>query len=242
MALSFSLPNYTSILVKGVDSEKLLQGQISCDLAQNKRYFDGLFCDEKGYIITNAVVIKDDFFTIIVKKSVSKLLKAELEKFAKFFNCEVSEENQSIYGECKNKVFKKHLGKKDFQETHLEWDFQTMKNFCFDIEEQHSNKFRINELGYNFEDYVSYDKGCYRGQEIIARLTYLGKKVKKAVVFNNAIESISDSSGKKIGKKIFEIKSRKLNLTQFFVEENEYYHKGKKIIPVSNQWEQNQDL
>ncbi|MFL2485895.1 MAG: hypothetical protein ACJ0GO_01015 [Gammaproteobacteria bacterium] len=242
MALSFSLPNYTSILVKGVDSEKLLQGQISCDLAQNKRYFDGLFCDEKGYIITNAVVIKDDFFTIIVKKSVSKLLKAELEKFAKFFNCEVSEENQIIYGECKNKVFKKHLGKKDFQETNIEWDLQTMKNFCFDIEEQHSNKFRINELGYNFEDYVSYDKGCYRGQEIIARLTYLGKKVKKAVVFNNAIESISDSSGKKIGKKILEIQSKKFNLTQFFVEENEYYHEGKKIIPVSSQWEQDQDL
>lgn len=242
MALSFSLPNYTSILVKGVDSEKLLQGQISCDLASNKRYFDGLFCNEKGYIITNAVIIKDDFFTIIVKKSVSKFLKAELEKFAKFFNCEVSEKNQFIYGEYKNKVFKKHLGKKDFQETNTEWDLQTMKNFCFDIEEQHSNKFRINELGYNFEDYISYDKGCYRGQEIIARLTYLGKKVKKAVVFNNAIESISDSSGKKIGKKIFEIKSRKLNLTQFFVEENVYYHKGKKIIPVSSQWEQNQDL
>ena len=97
-------------------------------------------------------------------------------------------------------------------------------------------------MGYNFEDYVSYDKGCYRGQEIIARLTYLGKKVKKAVVFNNAIESISDSSGKKIGKKILEIQSKKFNLTQFFVEENEYYHEGKKIIPVSSQWEQDQDL
>ena len=38
------------------------------------------------------------------------------------------------------------------------------------------------------------------------------------------------------------MKSRKFNLTQFFVEENEYYHEGKKIIPVSSQWEQDQDL
>ena len=29
-----------------------------------------------------------------------------------------------------------------------------MKNFCFDIEEQSSNKFRANELGYKFEDYI----------------------------------------------------------------------------------------
>ena len=116
-----------------------------------------------------------------------------------------------------------------------------MKNFCFDIEEQSSNKFRANELGYKFEDYISYDKGCYRGQEIIARLTYLGKKVKKSVVFESALESIADSSGKKIGKKIFALRSKEMNLSQFFVEENDYYHEGKKIIPASSQWDLNQD-
>ena len=98
MALSFSLPNYTSILIKGVDSEKLLQGQVSCDLAHNKDYFDGLFCDEKGYVITNAVILKENFFRIIVKKNVSKFLIDELQKFAKFFDCEISEEKQNIYG------------------------------------------------------------------------------------------------------------------------------------------------
>ena len=46
MAKIFSLPNYTSILVEGVDSEKLLQGQISCDLALDQNYFNGLFCDD----------------------------------------------------------------------------------------------------------------------------------------------------------------------------------------------------
>ena len=40
MAKIFSLPNYTSIIVKGPDSEKFLQGQISCDLTKQKEYFD----------------------------------------------------------------------------------------------------------------------------------------------------------------------------------------------------------
>jgi len=241
MALSFSLPNYTSILIKGIDSEKLLQGQVSCDLAQNRDYFDGLFCDEKGYVITNAVILKKDFFSIIVKKNVSKFLMEELQKFSKFFDCEISEENQNIYGVQDNNVFKKCLGKNHNQLTCLDWDIETMKNFCFDIDEQSSNKFRVNEIGYKFEDYISYDKGCYRGQEIIARLTYLGKKVKKAVVFDRALEFISDSSGKKIGKKIFELRSEEINLSQFFVEENDYYDDGKLIIPASSQWELNRD-
>ena len=58
-----------------------------------------------------------------------------------------------------------------------------MKNFFFDIGADSSGKYRINEIGYDFQKFVSYEKGCYRGQEIIARLTYLGKASKMAVVF-----------------------------------------------------------
>ena len=85
MTLKFSLPNYTSIFVKGVDSEKLLQGQVSCDLSLDETNFNGLFCDEKGYVISNAVIIKKDYFVIIVEESVADYLVKELKKFAKFF-------------------------------------------------------------------------------------------------------------------------------------------------------------
>ena len=61
------------------------------------------------------------------------------------------------------------------------------------------------------------------------------------MVFDRALEFISDSSGKKIGKKIFELRSEETNLSQFFVEENDYYHDGKIIIPTSSQWELNRD-
>ena len=42
-----------------------------------------------------------------------------------------------------------------------------MKNFCFDIGGAYSEKYRLNEIGYEPDKYVSYEKGCYRGQEII---------------------------------------------------------------------------
>ena len=86
MAKIFYLPNYTSIIVKGPDSEEFLQGQISCDLTIQQEYFDGLFCDEKGYIITNSVVIKNDGFVILLREDVAPLLLEELEKFSKFYD------------------------------------------------------------------------------------------------------------------------------------------------------------
>ena len=60
-----------------------------------------------------------------------------------------------------------------------------------------------NEFGYNLEKYVSFSKGCYRGQEIIARLKYLGSK--------NTLAIFKDLTGDeknellKIGKEVFEI-------------------------------------
>jgi len=241
MAKIFSLPNYTSILVEGVDSEKLLQGQISCDLTLDQNYFNGLFCDEKGYVITNAVVIKNSSFEIIVKKNVAQLLIEELHKFAKFFKCDVTETNKKIYGIAQNDSFTKVIDEQETQASESDWMSLTMKNFCIDIDIEYAKKYRINEIGYKFENYVSYDKGCYRGQEIIARLTYLGKRVKKNVIFEGSIDHITNSAGKKIGKKIFDLELGKESLSQFFVEDTQYFYENKKINPISSQWDLNQD-
>ena len=43
----YQLKNYTAITVKGANSKELLQGQVSCDLDEEKDYYDGLFCNEK---------------------------------------------------------------------------------------------------------------------------------------------------------------------------------------------------
>jgi hypothetical protein len=92
-------------------------------------------------------------------------------------------------------------------------------------------------LGYNLDKYVSYDKGCYRGQEIIARLTYLGKKSKKAVIFDSDYQEITNSENKSIGKKIYSFKSKSKGYSQFFIEDTDFFLEGKKIIPVTSQWD-----
>jgi folate-binding protein YgfZ len=238
MTKTFYLPNYTSISVKGPDSEKFLQGQISCDISKPAQYFDGLFCNEKGYIISNSVVIKENGFVILVKKDVAQFLVSELEKFSKFYDCTIKIEQQNIYGKQTNDGFTKNIGTIETNYNEQDWETETMKNFCFDIGADSSGKYRINEIGYDFQKFVSYEKGCYRGQEIIARLTYLGKASKMAVVFSGLINSIFNENGREIGKKIFQTNKKDEEYTHFFIEKSEYYSNDNKIItPVASQWD-----
>ena len=241
MTKLYSLPNYTSIKVKGADSKEFLQGQISCDLTQQQECFDGLFCNEKGYVITNSVVIKNDGFVILLRRDIAPLLVSELEKFSKFYDCTIKIEHQDIYGKQTNNTFTKHIGKPKSNYDEINWKTDTMLNFCFDIDADCSGKYRLNEIGYNSEKFVSYEKGCYRGQEIIARLKYLGKATKKAVIFSGSLNYILNKSGRKIGKKIFSTAIKDCQQTHFFVEKSEYYSSDERIIPIASQWDLNQD-
>ena len=236
MSNYYNLPSYKVISVKGEDAEKFLQGQVSCDLSQLAEFYIGLFCDEKGYVITNATIFRNESFEIIVKNDLAFDFLKELERFSKFFKCEISISEKKIYGVENNGKFSKMIGEKPNEMTEAEWNINTLKNFCFDIDQEHSRKLRVNEIGYNFSEYVSYEKGCYRGQEIIARLTYLGKKNKKCVVFNEDYDEIHNVDNRKIGKKIFSINTKETRLSQFFAQEANYFSSGKEIKPIANQW------
>ena len=64
----FQLNNYTALEISGERVSDFLQGQITSDITQTPIKFKTLFCDEKGYVITNAYVIFNDSALIIVKK------------------------------------------------------------------------------------------------------------------------------------------------------------------------------
>ena len=111
-----------------------------------------------------------------------------------------------------------------------------MENFQYDIDYEMFGKFRPQELGYDLEKFISYEKGCYRGQEIIARVTYLGKKNKAAVIFANAKSSITDVAGKNIGKEVFSKNFENLTLHHYYIEKNDYFVEGEQISPYASQW------
>jgi hypothetical protein len=74
----------------------------------------------------------------------------------------------------------------------------------------------------NVEDLngISYKKGCYTGQEIVARTHYLGKIKKKLILFS------CDSIGLKIGNKVFNKEKEFVGeiLTNVFKIDNNYLY------------------
>ena len=117
-----------------------------------------------------------------------------------------------------------------------DWEKACMENFQYDIDCEMFGKFRPQELGYDLGKFISYEKGCYRGQEIIARVTYLGKKNKAAVIFANAKSPITDVAGKKIGKEVFSKSFENLTLHHYYIEKNDYFVEGEQISPFASQW------
>ena len=233
----YQLRDYSLMTVKGERSYEFIQGQVSCDINLEQEKINGLFCDEKGYVITNATLFLEEDIKILIKDDVAKILENELSKYSKFYKCLIKTNKAHAFGRVSNKVFEKCLGKKEDLLSQQEWDREQILNFCIDIDGQLSCKHRSTQFGYAFKDFVSFEKGCYRGQEVISRLNYLAKNKRKCVVFKQkGLEILNDSNGRKIGEKIFTKTLGKEEFVQFFVEDLNFYHNDKIILPVASQW------
>ena len=237
MSKFYQLDKYCAIKINGDRAREFLQGQTTCDLNTNAKYWTGLFCDEKGFVLSNATIILENSFYLVVRECVAETLVDDLTKYAPFYKCSFEKTNKRIFAEVSNKIIRKTFEPaEEISFNNSEWEKTCMENFQFDIDYEMFGKFRPQELGYDLSKFISYEKGCYRGQEIIARVTYLGKKNKAAVIFVNAKSPITDISGKGIGKEVFSKNIENFSLHHYFIEKNDYYLEGKKISPYASQW------
>ena len=126
----------------------------------------------------------DDNFYLVVRECVGETLVNELTKYAHFYKCTFEMTDIRVFAEVTNKTIRKSFEHSEDPSTNTsDWEKACMENFQHDIDCEMFGKFRPQELGYDLRKFISYEKGCYRGQEIIARVTYLGKKNKAAVIF-----------------------------------------------------------
>ena len=85
-----------------------------------------------------------------------------------------------------------------------EWERDNIINEDFNIKSGDMNKYTPHELGYHQTNRIDFEKGCYTGQEIVARMHYRAKKLPrlltKSVGKNEIISSdVFDEEGKKVG-------------------------------------------
>ncbi len=151
-----------TLKVRGVDAQSFLQGQLSNDIVSigENEWQLNAYCQHQGKVIALFWVTKykNDFYLNFPKSLQDKIFK-HLNMFVLMSDVEIVQTSFNAYPPID--VMK-----------HPEVYLITSEKFV----PQELN-LDINEVGVNFS------KGCYPGQEIVARLHYLGKPKRRMRLF-----------------------------------------------------------
>lgn len=231
------------IKLSGPDSEKFLQGQVTCDLTQldTQSSLNGAHLTPKGRIIFLFSITRDSQGALLLETnpSVIELAMASFKKYSVFFKTEITEVTDqfvsvlvsgpnadtiinkidadtsrligidtyslSIRAErtqaCLSKVSGELIPAGQGYS-----DLLRIRSGTADVTEESSDSFIVQMINLDAQNYISFKKGCYTGQEIVARAHYRGTVKRRMYILNLATstlpaigEGLINSDGKVIG-------------------------------------------
>ena len=176
------------------NAKQFLDGQVTSDIAllsDNNKVQLSSICNQKGYVVCDFFLIWEEGFKIVLDKNKYPKLISELEIFARFSKVKLVESQVNIIGEVSDKKNEWTFLKNKFgnlgiklsdnldlnlpQITSERWQVLNLLSNNLLLTESYLGKYRPDEIMYD-DMRVSFTKGCFRGQEIIARIKYRGKK------------------------------------------------------------------
>lgn len=181
------------IELRGQDSIKFLQGQVSCDLHQlsDDKVIRGCHCTPKGRVIFLFSVIAKDNDCLIMEThpSIVDTAIASLKKYAVFFKTEITD-----------------ISDQDFAVEAKLNSLDRIRAGMADVTSETTDQFIPQMLNLDLLDFISFKKGCYTGQEVVARAHYLGAVKRRMYLLALATDSVpasgqtlSNSEGKQLG-------------------------------------------
>ena len=110
-----------------------------------------------------------------------------------------------------------------------EWEKDNIMNKDFNIKPEDSNKYTPHELGYHQTNRVDFEKGCYTGQEIVARMHYRAKKLPFLItgtldVNESMSPEVFNQEGKRAGTLLSTAREENINL--YLISMNKNYDQG----------------
>ena len=197
--LCVKLSQYRLIEIAGVDAEKYLQGQLTCDVSKLSVGEQTItaHCDPKGKMSALFRLFRADetqFFVIILQDLLPEAL-TQLKKYAVFSKVTFTEQDTAIYGTTSAAIFANFCEKASActlegeQKRYLLWGDIALETHgeaflwdLIDIQEgvpllYKANQFELIPQATNLqllERAISFSKGCYIGQETVARAKFRG--------------------------------------------------------------------
>mgnify|MGYP000659734993 CR=1 FL=1 len=236
---------YSFVTITGIDAEKFLQGQFTCDIATitNEGLQFGTVNSPKGrmYGLFKIARIENGYLIRLETSTVEQFM-TNISKYKVFFKCEIKiNEHFSSYAYAPITNDDKNLPKRLNQllKTDSEFVVRISENqslfeiwstdltlaelttnndpeswFALEtqlgIPELYSvtqDRFILQFLNLQELGAVSFKKGCYTGQEIIARMKFLGKLKKKMYLLSSSNKEIAEA-----GSDIYDENSKKCGL------------------------------
>lgn len=161
-------PNVLAISVSGPDAREFLQGQLTCDVTalEDGQCTLGAYCNIKGKVESLFYLIRDDeTYFLYLHPDLADLTLNELKKYAVFSKvalklCEIPLPSE--------------LARTEEQQVLA----QIPQLYPETVGQFFPHDLNLPEL-----DAVSFTKGCYRGQEIVARMQHRGNLKRRMYFF-----------------------------------------------------------
>ena len=165
---------FSSFTLNGVDAQKFLQGQVTLNvaaLAENVTRYTAI-CSLKGRIQFGLWLKKlnPESFEIVTTQDQSEEFAKHIKKFGAFSKMKLEQAAQLFPTLTDDST--------DFSPTETDinvWQLQAIEAGQAWISTTTAELFQPQELRLHQREGVHYDKGCYIGQEIIARLWFKAK-------------------------------------------------------------------
>lgn len=198
--------------------EKLLNGLSTNTTNTNKTAFLDVF----GKIIVTCyqIKIKDDETLLIIEEPFFNRFKEHIGKYLKLTRTIIEETDYKVYA-TQGEIRKRQEDDIIIKDKSVTW-LVTKQILKSSISEEEYKLWRVKNniplhgidydremlLNINDEEYVSFSKGCYLGQEIIARVKNLGKAPKKLMIKNE--DDCSEEEKKILTSKSIDPKTKKI--------------------------------
>ena len=199
----FHLKNRSLLKVSGSDAEIFLQGQLSNDINKLDAFSVQLnaYCQHQGKILALLWVTKnEDSFFLSFPLDLLEAIKPRLQMFIIMSDVVIEDiTKEHIQVGSINETHQKSLvindklsliitDKKDISKFNMEsiehWEMACIDSFLPEIFSITSEKLVPQMLNLDIDEFgVNFSKGCYPGQEVVARLHYLGSAKRRLFAF-----------------------------------------------------------
>lgn len=173
------LKSLAAFRAKGADVRKFLQGQLTCDIYELSpdKPLKGAHCNREGRVLALYDILEDqDSVVLMTQRALLLEAISVLKHYAMFskITWEDLSDTHDIYLNAMGQLSIAPIGTVAMDNNEDQYYYQKILHKDVFLTQATVGKFLPQELGLSGAA-LSFTKGCYLGQEIIARLHYLGK-------------------------------------------------------------------